>query len=485
MTRKDFIRSCVILCIFMLPLGIWGDSYIDDISRSTSGGYGWSTNARPISDLIFYVINFGGLNPASYPLPLLMAILIMSACSCIIKESLLKGFGTISSFVCCAIFISPLYLGNTSFNYDILPMSASVLFASFILIDLKSTANQIVKSFLVTILTLCTYQASLNVIIALSSTLALIGVVERRDRHITGYICNISGSLVGVLFYLKIISPFFISGHYSQEKSKVIDILNADAFIFISENFKALSFTLKASTTPVISLTVALSAFASVVLIYYSIIKNNRNDSKLPSFLFAAICFSILFLSSLGPFILMKSYANTPRALIGISSFSMCIIIIAYKLIGEKNKAHFLFVPALLSSLMISHTYAQSVKVQRLYERAVASRIISDVDNLSDDRHSGYVIIGTVGSPLQVKIAEKKFPIISILLQPLISDNGMWSNGGMMNYGMQRRMAGEKDYIKVKRNTCSSKIIKSGNYYDLLKYEDIPVIDFTRQCTAQ
>lgn len=483
MNRKDFIHSFAFLALFMLPLGIWGDSYIDDISRATTGGYGWSTNARPVADAIFYVMNFGGLNPASYPLPLLIAMLAMSACACIIKDNLLKPYGIVALLICCTIFISPLYLGNTSFNYDVLPMSASVLFSSLILFKTKGIKFQLIKSLLVTILTLCTYQASLNVIISLATTYALIGFIEKRDKILVEYILNMAGVMIGVSIYLKVISPYFISGDYSEGKSKVIDFLSEGALDNVLDNINSLSNTLAAATTPVINLTILISIVIAVFSSYWISLKSKNPNKKLASSTVISSLLFFLISSSVGPFLLMQSYANTPRALIGVSSFLMCVFILAYKFIGEKRRLQYLFIPAILSSLVMSYTYAQSVKVQRLYERSVANSIISDVDSISESRESGYIIIGTVGSPSQVNVSVKKYPLISILLQPLISDNGMWSNGGMMNYGMIRKMSSSDKYLKAKSHLCDSKLIKSGNYYDLLLYNDIPVIDFTRKCT--
>ncbi|EAB2352672.1 hypothetical protein EAX14_23835, partial [Salmonella enterica] len=45
--------------IYTFPLLTHQSFFVDDLGRSLYGGLGWSGNGRPLSDFIFYIINFG------------------------------------------------------------------------------------------------------------------------------------------------------------------------------------------------------------------------------------------------------------------------------------------------------------------------------------------------------------------------------------------------------------------------------------------
>ncbi|EBH2622998.1 hypothetical protein FKF64_24010, partial [Salmonella enterica subsp. enterica] len=45
--------------IYTFPLLTNQSFFVDDLGRSLYGGLGWSGNGRPLSDFIFYIINFG------------------------------------------------------------------------------------------------------------------------------------------------------------------------------------------------------------------------------------------------------------------------------------------------------------------------------------------------------------------------------------------------------------------------------------------
>lgn len=123
----------------------------------------WSGNGRPLSDFIFYIINFGTPIIDASPLPLMLGIVILALALSCIREKLFGDDYITASLCFMMILANPFFIENLSYRYDSLTMCMSVaisIISSYVAYQYKPI-NIIISSIL-TIAFLSLYQAALN-----------------------------------------------------------------------------------------------------------------------------------------------------------------------------------------------------------------------------------------------------------------------------------------------------------------------------------
>ncbi|RAY35473.1 hypothetical protein DP183_14525, partial [Enterobacter kobei] len=146
--------------------------YIDDLGRSLEGYSEWSRNGRPLADLFFYVISFGAPLPDISPLPQILGIALLSLGAYLTGKTYLwqsEGVNWLSFILCLPLAISPFYFENMSYKYDAFTMSLSVLCAMLpFVVRINGSVKFLTASIASILLSLCLYQASLNIYIIYS-----------------------------------------------------------------------------------------------------------------------------------------------------------------------------------------------------------------------------------------------------------------------------------------------------------------------------
>ncbi|EJB2880420.1 glucosyltransferase domain-containing protein, partial [Salmonella enterica subsp. enterica serovar Dublin] len=149
--------------IYTFPLLTHQSFFVDDLGRSLYGGLGWSGNGRPLSDFIFYIINFGTPIIDASPLPLMLGIVILALALSCVREKLFGDDYITASLCFMMILANPFFIENLSYRYDSLTMCMSVaisIISSYVAYQYKPI-NIIISSIL-TIAFLSLYQAALN-----------------------------------------------------------------------------------------------------------------------------------------------------------------------------------------------------------------------------------------------------------------------------------------------------------------------------------
>ncbi|EIZ9496383.1 hypothetical protein MRB77_004250, partial [Cronobacter sakazakii] len=60
MNNRINVTSTALALLFFLPFILLGPKYFDDLSRLNLGYFYWSVDGRPLAELIFKGISFGG-----------------------------------------------------------------------------------------------------------------------------------------------------------------------------------------------------------------------------------------------------------------------------------------------------------------------------------------------------------------------------------------------------------------------------------------
>ncbi|MEM7953665.1 glucosyltransferase domain-containing protein, partial [Morganella morganii] len=236
----QFVKNCktssIILCMYMIPIFIFGTYYRDDNGRVVSQYFDWDLDGRPLTDVIIKFLNFGGRLTDIAPMSQLIAIIISSItcgiiCSFIVKSNKLSVI--ISSTM---LFISPFYIQNLLYRFDVVTMALSILFAAvpfLINCKIKSYIHAIVSFVSITCL-LTTYQASLPVFYSF----ILISFLTSDD--LKNNIIRVFSGLSSLVVYYFVISPMYVGGGYAKYRAESIDTSSGSIIDTISSNIYTL-----------------------------------------------------------------------------------------------------------------------------------------------------------------------------------------------------------------------------------------------------
>ncbi|WP_132927442.1 glucosyltransferase domain-containing protein [Sodalis ligni] len=159
--QKKSFWLCLLLCgLFAFPILYADIYYIDDVSRSQKGLLGWSGLGRPLSDFALKIFNLnkGGLLDVS-PLPLILSIFVIAACSMLIAEGIFKRYNVKTLLLSMVCIVCPVLLQNLAYRFDSLPMTLALLFAilAWKILD-KSTVVHSTLAVILLFLSLSLYQ---------------------------------------------------------------------------------------------------------------------------------------------------------------------------------------------------------------------------------------------------------------------------------------------------------------------------------------
>lgn len=319
--------------------------YIDDLGRSLEGYSEWSRNGRPLADLFFYVISFGAPLPDISPLPQILGIALLSLGAYLTGKTYLwqsEGVNWLSFILCLPLAISPFYFENMSYKYDAFTMSLSVLCAMLpFVVRINGSVKFLTASIASILLSLCLYQASLNIYIIYTMLYVLNKFREGKDFDGFKAIgLSITGLLIGYIIYSLLISPNFIEGDYNLQHSQISSFELNSLRDAIFGNFKVFYYVLSSSmSTTMLALTLVTTCMALIGAVRLcreksestGIIKLLRNSIILVS------PFLVLLMIA-GPMLLLKSAVVSARVFVAFGAILVFYNILACWTLGLRSK---------------------------------------------------------------------------------------------------------------------------------------------------
>lgn len=300
----------------------------------------------------------------------------------------------------------------------------------------KSIAVKYIVSVISLILALSTYQTCTNVFIALIGFEVLISLKNRTYTDVFKIVA--SRCLVFVTayaVYLLSISKIFASGNSRAETISFgdLDLLGntlSRLNHFVLSYFEGLNL-----------IYFAIALLLGMVVYFTKNIKTGAFKITLSIF----IVFLSLYVSLLGPAVLLKSAPIAPRTLV---SFSMIFVVITYML-SHVNITRFIAFLPVISVFAFSANVANAMKLQRDYEQVVFSGVKNDLRNINDIKDVRFV--GTVNySPMTSRIVSGRK-----VYEPFVSRASEWIAAFQLNE------MGLKTSILV-----MARIVITESYYD-------------------
>lgn len=466
-----------------MPLILWGGYYWDDVIRSTQGLYGWKENARPLADVVFYVLNGGGINANFYPLPQILAVMVMSLTIFLCWKRLLENKGLVSTLCCIPLIAAPTFVENLLFRYDALTMSMSVLFATIPAVSRLPYLTKFLLGAFCVFISLSLYQASITVFVIIS---ALVFVSEIRNgnyKHANkSVLISVFSLLAGYTTYSKLIAQKYLVGSYNLKHSEVLSLSDGGFLKGFTNNLDAFfTYVIKISPGMLLA-SLAITALFSFIFCVCLSLKSYRSGGihgKISSAL-CLISLPVFVFCIVGPVALLKQPVFTARVLIGYGAFILtCNVISMWSL--PKRLAVIFAIPLIFMTIFC-YTLTNSLKSQDEYEGAITRSIINDMAALNVDVQPEIAIAGRMPKSTQTRLAEKAYPIVHNLTPILVNDNSEWALQRFRQYGLSAKMVSRDISNTILSNLCSQKRVRRGPYYDLYFSNNVMFIDFNKKC---
>ncbi|EJW2020592.1 glucosyltransferase domain-containing protein [Salmonella enterica] len=418
--------------IYTFPLLTHQSFFVDDLGRSLYGGLGWSGNGRPLSDFIFYIINFGIPIIDASPLPLMLGIVILALALSCVREKLFGDDYITASLCFMMILANPFFIENLSYRYDSLTMCMSVaisIISSYVAYQYKPI-NIIISSIL-TIAFLSLYQAALNTYAIFLLAFIISDVVKKYSLSniIKNALSSVAALMVGYFIYSFFIAKKLVTGTYNIEHSKIIEI-NSSLIEVLTSNvlsFYRMFSTILNGGNYLIYYSLFFAIIVSLIVIILKIIKRDENKKAKILLVSLSLLASIFFI--IGPMILLKSPIYAPRVLIGMGGFMFfCCLCVFYAFENKRSISRIYFSFILVVSTIFSYGAYNAISAQFKFEENIVNRISQDIEylGLGSDKEK----IKFIGVEPYTSINENivtKHPLMKELIPRIINNDWMWS----------------------------------------------------------
>lgn len=478
----SFLITILALCfLYVLPIILADRMYGDDILRSQQGYTNWDINGRPLADLMMRALFLFGDSIADIsPLPLLLGVILFSASSLYYAKSNLSEFNPYcSAVIMFFIFANPFFLENLSYKFDSLPMLSSVAVLLIPFFNFKSRKVWFAASVAAILASMCIYQASIGIFVALSIIEFMRGEPCLNTNKFYGLkkaSIRLAQLLIAYAIYIPI-SKHYVWGSYNIKHSETVGF-NKDGMLDVANNAAMYlgKISLMASQAKWLVFAVLAAVVAYTLMIMVRSIKvSNCYASFLNAFIVLLSPF-ILLLVSFAHLSLLKYPVSDNRVLVSFSGVMLFSAISSMSISKSKKILSVISVILCVFPFVFSFSYGSALKYQAEYDKILSSELAHEISIIDPDAKSKVFILGTQPSSVQRMNIIKRFPAIETLV-PLYYSGGWWGTFMIHMYGVKNEFTGTKDLSQV----CDMKLRFRNQTYSIFSREERIVVSFIRE----
>lgn len=389
--------------------------YQDDIERVYSGlpTY-WLSDGRPFSTFLMMFLQGHFLIPDMAPFNIILSAFLLSMTGLLLAKRLLPDGDMLSRvLIGLSLIVSPFYLGNLSFRYDVLPMSIAQCLAIYAAIGFTKTSW---KSLSVQIISLACvlnfYQPCINTFLLVS----LFVFAEDKDLTFTDKMKKMGLNVLlagGACVAYKVLLPIPLNT-YATMYSKTTSF-DSHSFKHILSNMKDIGVYIKNCLSDG-------TFFIMICLMCFAIISHLCSFKNRKDILYMLYpLFIPLFI--MGYMLILNDTLLKPRIFV---SFSIVMTFIVYKTITSDLftlKARLGSIVAMYLSLFVFMcVYANTLNAHTQYEDSLAQLIMEKVKNDGFTEDQKLTVINHASELSSVSLSMKSHPIFDELITPVLDD---------------------------------------------------------------
>lgn len=460
MKNRSLFLSIMSGFIILLPILIANRLYVDDIGRATHGYLSWDDNGRPLTSLIMKLVTTNSSMIDVSPLPQLLGIVLFCAAIHLLasRVGIDKEFDRV--LIVAATVSTPIILENLSYRFDALTMMLSAIcFMIAPVLSFKIKPYDYVVKIALVVSGLSLYQVNISFYVIASLCIFISIQNLKPDTAIRNAIINSVCLVVGYIIYSLIIVKIYVTGAYSLEHSKMIELGDINrAYDTIVYYAKMIGLYYNGFELYCL-MALILIAFIPL-LCNFKVIALSKVHSVCIITCLAAIPLAIA--SVLIPISLLKYPVLHPRVLMPFSGFIFFVSFLALAYNGLMKKvSRILLVAIIFPAYVFSFIYGNALSTQTKYEEIITPSIYSDLGKIGYKANDNLLFSGKpLKSPVILR-TEKEKPFISELIYPTYKPKWMFANMNLNRYGVGGKYSELDD---DSAGLPSERVISSFNY---------------------
>lgn len=488
--KKIFKYLLLYSFIFVLPIILANVYYVDDIGRSMDGRFAWMNDGRPLMAVMAQLLSMSRRIMPIFPVPLLLGVTLFTYTFILLARKYAPETNHLlfKSGALAFSFTNLFLLENFSYSFEALGMiiSLSLFSIPYLLNNKNYVRKSIFITFVISLCALCFYQASIGWYLGLSlmEFFAFMQEGKKYKEIFINWMQRIIPMMIATIFYKLVIAKTLVK-NYAADHEGLVHIGSSDGIVQILNNIHGFGNMLKAYLETLGPVLVGLFVIM-LGFIYYYFLKECLKKSlytgwkKAVGVVLIILAPAIIGLSSLSPYLLLKSPVFACRVFLPFTVFTFFIGILAYQ-VGKKCKIVRYILPLfLLFNLSFSAAYGIALKREDQHDAQIAQYLVYDINQIEQERMAHFDKIGILGvAPRchEMEFLSKAKPLMSLLVPSYLNNDWYWA-GEYIKHFRKRNVQNTKLTEEDRKVIDSTKPIKQNEYYALRVNGDKVLISF-------
>lgn len=482
MILNTFKKYLVAMSLFVLPLLLANQYYIDDMGRASAGYTKWGVDGRPIADMVMSVINLSSRMADLAPLPLVLSVVLLSLALSFYRKEFI-GSDKWGFVIPLAFLANPAIISLFSYRFDVFTFTFAISVAiSIFVIKLKNVLFEIIIGSALIIIVMGTYQAVINFV----SLLLVCEIVKNISRLtdpmsiVKTVLIRLAQITIGGVIYAKIVLPnTFTGGHSTNHPGISNDIIYSIKrniyyyFDFAINNFYR-------SNGLVILVSFALLCVALTAVLAWDYKKHFKGYAISWIIIAGALVSSLMALPlTMGALLLLEKPLGGVHLYMSVSGFYLLLsTLIYYCSYKVRQISSVVFLP-LFYAYTLMYAYGNSLQAQEKINNSVMNDIQYAINSNGLDVKT--VIFN--GQPPRsdiVKNAAFNYPILKYTVIDYFW-NWYWGSAYLSINGINQSYMSTTSSKKYLDKFCKFETVYSSLNFNSYYSENILIVDFSKK----
>ncbi|QJT81350.1 glucosyltransferase domain-containing protein [Kosakonia sp. MUSA4] len=401
-----FLLSLVVITLGYYPLINDRIYFVDDITRSIKGYFGWIGLGRPLTEWLAMVLSTSSVRLADItPLPQLLSMLALSSLVMILLKNTFKDVTVGNVLICSTIAVNPLIFGNMLFRFDSLSMVLSVLLPVMAW-DLLNK-NKMVFPCLLLIACLSFYQPAIAIFPLLIMT-TFLQSDKYSDKTINYIFKATSLTFIGcIIYYLAVVKLTIKESEHRAD-------LTSDFGHAILSGLKNSLVTASQSYGHIACVIISIATIIFAVIYaktFFKMLNDEFNRKKYISILLMIAVPFVIILCTVGVNLILSNGYYPVRVLFPVSFIIFMMLAVPANSTNKINIiASILSTGLIFASLSVIYATTSALYNQQRYDSYVLFSLIDKLSTMNKGKET--YIFGTTEDAEASKTSARVFPIL-------------------------------------------------------------------------
>lgn len=483
--RKVFIAALLLYGLAIYPILHADRFYIDDLGRARTGYLGWTTDGRPLANVLVETLNLGTPISDLTPLPQLLAALLLAYLAVTVARKFDIPGTWRAPLILAPLAANPFFLENLSYKFDVLPMTLATALSCMTVTAIPMTRWGRVLGSVALLATLCLYQPALNVFLVF--VFAEFALAQRdllSPKSLFATLAIRCAQLAAALLAYTVVIAGTVRGHYATAHGAVATMgalpgtVQSNLVAFWRYAFGMLP---GLWTKPLWWGAGAGMLAAICWSVRYLV--SGWNGASTPARI--AMSASVVLppvafaLAPWGPMLTLEAPVFAPRVVIGLGALGAAGLLLLWSILQRVRLPAAWQVAALAASVyglfLFCFVYGQSLKQQKEFENRIAAQISDDLYRIAA-RHplAGYALKGKLGHTVLTRRTIDKYPLVGALVPVYLTQGWGWGDEELRNFGVDL-----KHEIAPPPDIPPDPPVAVSRHYRIYLDRDIAIVAFT------